>query len=115
MLPYAGAHCRLLSQRALPDAAGWRRLAPAAALQVPPTVHLLPLPPYSPELNPVEHLSDHLRESCIGNQAFRSLDAVVEHLCAGLHYLHQQREIVRSMTCFDWIKTLSVTVNHYES
>jgi hypothetical protein len=39
------------------------------------------------------------------------LDAVVDHLCAGLHYLHQHREVVRSMTCFDWIKTLSLTLN----
>jgi transposase len=83
------------------DGAGWHT---AAALHVPPTVHLLPLPPNSPELNPVEHLWDHLRENYIGNEVFRSLDAVVDHLCAGLHYLHQHREVVRSMTCFDWSK-----------
>jgi hypothetical protein len=47
----------------------------------------------------------------MGNEVFRSLDAVVDHLCAGLHYLHQHHELVRSMTCFDWIKTLSLTVN----
>jgi len=96
-------HCLMLL-----DGAGWHT---AAALQVPPTLHLLPLPPYSPELNPVEHLWDHLRENYIGNQVFSSLDAVVDHLCAGLHYLHQHREVVRSMTCFDWIKTLSLTLN----
>lgn len=36
------------------DGAGWHR---ALALRVPPNMQLLPLPPYSPELNPVEHLS----------------------------------------------------------
>jgi len=96
-------HCLMLL-----DGAGWHT---AAALQVPPTLHLLSLPPYSPELNPVEHLWDHLRENYIGNQVFSSLDAVVDQLSAGLHYLHQHREIVRSMTCFDWIKTLSLTAN----
>jgi len=90
------------------DGAGWHT---AAALQVPPTLHLLPLPPYSPELNPVEHLWDHLRENYIANHVFSSLDAVVDQLSAGLHYLHQHHEVVRSMTCFDWIKTLSLTFN----
>jgi transposase len=80
-------------------------------LQVPPTLHLLPLPPYTPELNPTEHLCDHLRENYIGNQVFTSLDAVIDQLCAGLHYLHQHPDVLRSMTCFDWIKTLSLTLN----
>jgi len=39
------------------------------------------------------------------------LDAVVDHLCAGLRYLHQHREIVRSVTCFDWIKSLPLTLS----
>jgi transposase len=65
----------------------------------------------SPELNLVEHLWDHLREDDIGNQVFASLDAVADHLCASLHYLHQHREVVRSMTCFDWMKTLSLRLN----
>ena len=42
------------------DGAGWYR---AAALRVPSTLRLLSLPPYSPELNPVEHLWDHLRKN----------------------------------------------------
>jgi hypothetical protein len=41
----------------------------------------------------------------MGNQVFSSLDAFVEQLFAGLHYLHRDHEVVRSMTCFDWIKT----------
>jgi len=96
-------HCLMLL-----DGAGWHT---AAALRVPPNLHLLPLPPYSPELNPVEHLWDHLRENYMGNQVFSSLDAVVNQLCAGLHYLHQHHEVVHSMTCFDWINTLSLTAN----
>jgi hypothetical protein len=71
------------------DGAGWRA---TAALRVHATLHLPSLPPYSPELNPVEYLSDHLRESYMGNQVFGSLDAVVDHLCARLYYLHQHRE-----------------------
>ena len=49
----------------------------------------------------------------VGQQIIResSLDAVVNQLCAGLHYLHQHHEVVHSMTCFDWINTLSLTAN----
>src|SRR5215203_2062405 len=41
------------------DGAGWHG---ARALAVPPNITLLPLPPYSPELNPVERIWLYLRE-----------------------------------------------------
>ena len=36
-----------------PDGAGWH---PAKALRVPPNVTVAPLPPYSPQLNPMERV-----------------------------------------------------------
>ena len=92
----------------LRDGTGWHK---AVALRIPLTLHLLQLLPYSPEFNPVEHLRDHLRENYIGKQLFFSLDTVVDQLCASPHYLHQHREVVRPMTCFDWIKILSLMLN----
>jgi transposase len=38
------------------------------------------LPPSSPELNPVEHLWDEIREKFFHNKAFNSLDALEDHL-----------------------------------
>jgi hypothetical protein len=35
----------------------------------------------------------------------------MSHNLVGLHHLHRHREVVRSMACFDWIKTLSLTLN----
>jgi len=90
------------------DGAGWHT---ALDLQVPPSMQLLPLPPYSPELNPVEHIWDHLRENQFGNRVFSSLQQVVEQLCLGLRQLHRQPKLVQSMTCFDWIKALPLTLN----
>ena len=90
------------------DGAGWHR---ANDLRVPPNMKLLPLPPYSPELNPVEHIWDHLRENSFKNTAFDSLDDVEDTLCAGLKNLHDNPEMVRSMTSFDWINTLCLTEN----
>ena len=43
------------------DGAGWHK---SEQFQLPPNLRLLFLPPYAPELNPVEHLWDELREKC---------------------------------------------------
>jgi len=88
------------------DGAGGHR---AVARRVPPPLRLLPLPPYSPELNPLDHLGDHRRENCFGNRVFPSLRAVVDCLCQGLSDLDSQPEVVKSITCFDWIKALHLT------
>ena len=98
---FPGEYCLMLL-----DGAGWHR---AAALRVPPTLRLLHLPPYSPELNPVEHLWEHLRENSFGNRVFPSLRAVVDCLCQGFNHLDSQPEVVKSLTCFDWIKALHLT------
>ena len=90
------------------DGAGWHR---ALTLRVPPNMQLLPLPPYSPELNPVEHLWDHLRENYLGNRVFLSLQQVIQQVCRGLKTLHQQPQLVQSMTCFDWFNTLRLILN----
>lgn len=83
------------------DGAGWHR---ANDLRVPHNMKLLYLPPYSPELNPVEPLWRHLRENYFGNQVFDSLDAVEDRLCAGLKHLSHAPQTVKSISCFDWLK-----------
>jgi hypothetical protein len=90
------------------DSAGWHR---AHALLIPETIRLIPLPPYSPELNPVEHIWNYLRDYAFGNSTFDSLDQVEKTLCRGLKALNQQPQLVQSMTCFDWIKPLCMTYN----
>lgn len=90
------------------DGAGWHR---ALALRVPPHMQLVSLPPYSPELNPVEHLWDHLRENYLGNRVFGCLEEVIRQVCRGLKNLHQQPALVQSMTCFDWLNTLPMMLN----
>jgi len=54
-----------------------------ADAQLPPRIHLLPLPPYSPELNPVEGVWDQAQDvTC--NQHFSSLDHLEEVLTQAL-------------------------------
>ena len=69
---------------------------------------LLFLPPYSPKLNPAEHLWDALREQCFANHFFTDLDAVERALTAGLQTLEADPERTRSMTGFDWITSISL-------
>ena len=54
------------------DGAGWHK----TAFELPENLQLHFLPPYSPELNPQEHLWDELREKYFHNKVFDSLDAL---------------------------------------
>ena len=59
------------------DRAGWHL---ANDLQVPPNITLLHLPPYSPELNPVERLWAYLRSHYLSNRAYQDY-ADLFHAC----------------------------------
>jgi transposase len=83
------------------DGAGWHT---AKDLQVPENIKLLPQPPYSPELNPVEHIWDDLREKAMSNKAFKSLDQVEQALCQRLKELENSPDVVRSMTNFPYLR-----------
>lgn len=82
------------------DGAGWHR---AKQLKIPERMTLLLLPPYSPELNPVEHLWDEIREKFFPNKCFNSLNAVQDTLCQGLHELHNNEKRLQSLCGFPWI------------
>lgn len=82
------------------DGAGWHR---AGTLMVPKNMRLVPLPPYAPELNPVEHLWDELREKSFGNIVFDSLDALESHLEVSLREMECNKEQVHSIVAWPWI------------
>ena len=82
------------------DGAGWHH---CHRLRVPARMHLLFLPPYAPELNPVEHLWDELREKHFHNRVFDSLDALEDHLVASLLATEKAAEKVCSIVAWPWI------------
>jgi Transposase and inactivated derivatives len=82
------------------DGAGWHK---SKALKIPQNMKLLPLPPYSPELNPVENVWEELREKHFHNRVFSSLDAVEEQLLHGLSHLEENPEITQSIVAWPWI------------
>src|ERR1700736_2954659 len=57
------------------DRAGWHR---SQGLVVPGNITLLELPPYSPELNPVERIWHDLRSHWLANSVFISLADIMD-------------------------------------
>jgi len=82
------------------DGAGWHA---SAELRPPENMKLLSLPPYAPDLNPVEHLWDELREKHFHNKAFDSMDALEDQLQTGLLALENDMPQVKSIVAWDWI------------
>ena len=76
------------------DGAGWHS---SKTLISPANMRLLALPPYAPELNPVEHIWDELREKCFHNKAFASIDALEDDLVMGLMAMENTPALVHSI------------------
>lgn len=72
-------------------------------LRVPENMSLVRLPPYSPELNPVERLWDELREKDFSNRVFDSLGAAMVQAARGLKRLESTPESLQSLTGWEWI------------
>jgi len=79
------------------DQAGWHC---AKALIIPENMRLIAQPPYSPELNPVEHIWEELREKYFYNRVFPSLESLTDVLCLALNTLAGDQQRVKSMTNF---------------
>ena len=81
------------------DGAGWHR---SHALRAPANIYLLTLPPYAPELNPIEHVWDELRENFFHNQVFKSLDALEDHLTLALKTFEGDPNKLESIVSWPW-------------
>ncbi|KAA0576157.1 IS630 family transposase [Azospirillum sp. B21] len=82
------------------DQAGWHG---ARALVVPGNITLVPLPPYSPELNPVERVWLYLRERFLSHRLLDDYGAVVQACCDAWNALTATPERLRSLTSYPWL------------
>lgn len=87
------------------DQAGWHG---AKKLVVPEDITPVSLPPYSPELNPVERIWLYLRERFLSHRILDDYDAIVEACCQAWNALATDTERLRSLTSYPWIPC----VNH---
>lgn len=102
-----GLHLAEISRRVAPgahavivlDGAGWHG---AHDLVVPDNITLLPLPPYSPELNPIENVWQYLRQNFLSNRIFEDDEAIVAACCEAWRAFAALPEVVRSVTERAW-------------
>ena len=77
------------------DQAGWHL---GNDLKIPKNMRLLSLPPYSPELNPMENIWDELREKSFHNKVFENLDTMEQHLLSALQKIEASPGITKSIS-----------------
>lgn len=84
------------------DQAGWHS---SHGLQVPDNITLLPLPPYSPELNPIELVWRYLRQRYLSNRHYSNHDALFEAGGNAWNTLSDDPAKLRSLCLFPWIES----------
>ena len=77
------------------DGAGYSRL-------MGDNIILLPLPPRSPELNPVENIWQFMRDNWISNRVFKSYADIVNHCCFAWNSLIEQPWKIMSIGSRTW-------------
>ncbi len=81
------------------DQAGWHK---SRTLKLPEGITVLLLPPYSPELNPVENLWHYLRSHFLSNRRYEDYNAL---LAAGTDaYRKLTQEVIRSVCACSYLE-----------
>jgi transposase len=80
------------------DNAGWHR---AKALKIPQNLVLLPLPSYSPELNPSENLWQWLRSHQLANRIYADYDDLLHAAATAMSSLNADR--IRSVCACSYL------------
>ena len=83
------------------DQAGWHG---AKALKVPANMTLIPLPPYSPQLNPIERLWLHLKARFLSHRLHADYDAIVDAVCVAWNRLRAETGTITSLCSYPWIE-----------
>jgi hypothetical protein len=77
------------------------------ATTLPENIRILTLPPYSPELNPTEQLSDLIRERWFSNIAHKPIRAVEDTLVLALRTLESAPDTIRTLAHRTWNTNLN--------
>ncbi len=82
------------------DGAGWHQLG--GELEVPDNIVLLHLPPYCPELNPMENVWAYLRANKLCARVWDSYDDILEACRQAWLFLINDPDRIRSIGTRDW-------------
>jgi DDE superfamily endonuclease len=91
-----GSHAALVI-----DGAGYHI---AKALAVPDNITLVRLPPYAPELNPIENIWQYLRGNKLAITVFNDYDDIVDKTCAAWNFFANDPDRIASITTRAWAK-----------
>ena len=90
-----GAHAVLIC-----DGAGWHQRG--KKLEVPANITLISLPPYSPELNPMENVWYYLRANKLSLLVWDSYEAIVAACKQAWDFLTNDPDRIRSIGTRAW-------------
>ena len=82
------------------DSAGWHQTG--GDLRVPNNIALLPLPPCSPELNPMENVWEYLRSNKLCARVWDIYEAIVEACADAWNFVVNDPDRIRSIGTRDW-------------
>lgn len=85
----------------LMDRASWHT---TEALNVPSNISLMPLPPYSPELNPIEQVWQQLRRIKLSNTTFTDYQDIVNSCCEAWNCFCDQDGNIQNLCTRSWAK-----------
>ena len=83
------------------DGAAWHK---SNELIVPENIELFFIPPYTPEMNPIEQIWKEIRKRGFQNEIFDSLEAVIDRLCFTIKNL--PATVIESITGRKWILSI---------
>lgn len=81
------------------DQAGWHG---ANELKFPDNITPMPLPPYSPELNPVERVWEFLKERFLSHRLHDDYEAIVDAACIAWNKMTSEAGRLTSLTWLPW-------------
>ena len=110
VMPYCNTVCMNLFLRELSgqfpddilllccDGAAWHK---SKTLELPENIVLFHIPPYTPEMNPIEQIWKEIRKRGFRNEVFATLEKVVDRLCDTIAALPS--DVISRITARHWI------------
>ncbi len=89
-----GSHALLVT-----DGAGWHG---AKGLLVPDNITLLKLPPYAPELNPMENVWAYLRSNKLAITVFDTYEQILDKCADAWNFFENDPQRITSITTREW-------------